>query len=383
MAGSNFVIKNLFSREDKLGGIRQSRRRDKRGVVKSLMMVVGVMLLVSVGLGMAKSKLEEKRSGEKERIREIKYELARAEELVEVDRGRAREILNRIKNQESTPEDGQARIKNQGEKEEIMKEWEKIWRETSGRVVGIAELVFDLRVLRQAEDEWLGDRIEVEKEIILVWDKSEGMIVEIKADGGRGKIRAEREEFKKGLDFSSGYILGREGIWNEEGKLVKERDEDFWQEVIRLEFYAGNLYVLEKERGEIYRYAIREEDLGRRIRWLKKGEEPIFNRAVDMAIDGDIWVFEEKGIRRFRGGREENWEREELDEPFDKLGAGAVGEEIVVVLDSGRERVVVWDKETGRLVKQMIWSELREAQDIAILEEKILVLVKGEVYELR
>jgi hypothetical protein len=209
------------------------------------------------------------------------------------------------------------------------------------------------------------------------------MIVEIKADGGRGEIRTEKEEFKKGLDFSSGYILGREGIWNEEGKLVRERDEDFWQEVIRLEFYAGNLYVLEKERGEIYRYAIREEDLGRRIRWLKKGEEPIFNRAVDMAIDGDIWVFEEKGIRRFRGGREENWEREELDESFDKLGAGAVGEEIVVVLDSGRERVVVWDKETGRLVKQMIWSELREAQDIAILEEKILVLVKGEVYELR
>ena len=378
MAGSSFIIKNLFSQEDRLGGIRRSHRSDKRGVVKSLMMVVAVMLVVSVGLGIIKLKLEEERSGEKERIMEIKYELARAEELVEVDRGRAREILESIEYRVSS-------IERENERRELEQWWEEIWRETSGRVVGVTELVFDLRVI---EDGVFGDRMEIideslTKKGILVWDKSKGVIVEIKADGGGGKIRTEKEEFKKGLDFSSGYVLGREGIWNEEGKLVKERDEDFWQEVTRLEFYAGNLYVLEKDKGEIYRYAIIEEDLGRRIRWLKKGEEPIFNSAVDMAIDGDIWVFEEKGIRRFRTGREENWDREELDESFDKLGAGAVGEEIVVVLDSGRERVVVWDKETGRLVKQIIWSELLEAQDVAILEGKILVLINGEVYELR
>jgi len=376
MAGSSFVIKNLFSQEDKLGGVRRSRRSDKRGVVKSLMMVVGVMLVASVGLGIIKSKLEEERSGEKERIREIRYELARADELVEVDRGRAREILEGIEHQISS-------IKKDSERNEVDLQWEEIWRETSGRVVGVAELVFDLRVLCQSEDERLGDKIEIEKETILVWDRSNGMIIEIKADGGRGGIRTEKEEFKKGLDFSSGYVLGREGIWNEEGKLVKERDEDFWQEVIRLEFYAGNLYVLEKDKGEIYRYAIIDEDLGRRIRWLKKGEEPIFNSAVDMSIDGDIWVFEEKGIRKFRTGREENWDREELDEPFDNLEAGAVGEEIVVALEPEKERVVVWDKETGRLVKQIIWSELLEAQDVAILDGKILVLINGEVYELR
>jgi len=376
MAGSSFVIKNLFSQEDKLGGVRRSRRSDKRGVVKSLMMVVGVMLVASVGLGIIKSKLEEERSGEKERIREIRYELARADELVEVDRGRAREILEGIEHQISS-------IKKDSERNEVDLQWEEIWRETSGRVVGVAELVFDLRVLCQSEDERLGDKIEIEKETILVWDRSNGMIIEIKADGGRGGIRTEKEEFKKGLDFSSGYVLGREGIWNEEGKLVKERDEDFWQEVIRLEFYAGNLYVLEKDKGEIYRYAIIDEDLGRRIRWLKKGEEPIFNSAVDMSIDGDIWVFEEKGIRKFRTGREENWDREELDEPFDNLEAGAVGEEIVVALEPEKERVVVWDKETGRLVKQIIWSELLEAQDVAILDGKILVLISGEVYELR
>jgi len=376
MAGSSFVIKNLFSQEDRLGGIRRSHRSDKKGVVKSLMMVVGIMLMVSVGLGIIKLKLEEERSGEKERIREIRYELARADELVEVDRGRAREILEGIEHQISS-------IKKDSERNEVDLQWEEIWRETSGRVVGVAELVFDLRVLCQSEDERLGDKIEIEKETILVWDRSNGMIIEIKADGGRGGIRTEKEEFKKGLDFSSGYVLGREGIWNEEGKLVKERDEDFWQEVIRLEFYAGNLYVLEKDKGEIYRYAIIDEDLGRRIRWLKKGEEPIFNSAVDMSIDGDIWVFEEKGIRKFRTGREENWDREELDEPFDNLEAGAVGEEIVVALEPEKERVVVWDKETGRLVKQIIWSELLEAQDVAILDGKILVLINGEVYELR
>ncbi len=53
----------------------------------------------------------------------------------------------------------------------------------------------------------------------------------------------------------------------------------------------------------------------------------------------------------------------------------------VVVLDRRADRLVVFDRE-GKYERQMLWDQLGAVSDMVVYENRILLLLGSEVYEL-
>jgi hypothetical protein len=159
-----------------------------------------------------------------------------------------------------------------------------------------------------------------------------------------------------------------------------------WGKIEGVGLFSGNVYLLDAGTSEIWQYPGLERGVGERRRWLAAGYTPDLTKAVDMRIDGDIWVLERDGtVKRFRQGNEENFAMKGLDEPVREGVAVYTGENLdrVYVLDRSMARVVVVTK-TGEYVAQYQWDGWAAAVDIAVDEEEtgLYGLVGSSIYRM-
>jgi hypothetical protein len=148
--------------------------------------------------------------------------------------------------------------------------------------------------------------------------------------------------------------------------------------------FNGNVYLLDKKEGMIWRYPAASGGLGNRGAWLTGGKAVDFSAAVDMAIDGDIWVLTGEGeVIKMRRGSRENFSISGLGEPLSEpvaLYTDASSEKLYI-LDRGNNRVVVIAK-TGAYEKQYTWEGISTVSDLAVDEAggKVYLLSGKSIY---
>lgn len=144
--------------------------------------------------------------------------------------------------------------------------------------------------------------------------------------------------------------------------------------------YAGNLYVLDKNESQIYRYSGSSYT---KQSWLTDGVKSDLFDSKSWIVDGTIWVLKENGeIKRFSGGNpyvfslygvypEVKPENFYTDENTENL----------YVLDRINSRIVVATK-GGEFITQYISDELKNARFIVADEEgkKVFIVNQDKVY---
>lgn len=177
-----------------------------------------------------------------------------------------------------------------------------------------------------------------------------------------------------------------EYFWKkDESKKLIEADE-FWKEPESIELFAGNVYILDKDQGEIWKYPTLGDTFGGRRRWFAVGIAPDLTNVVDMKVVGDIWLLTSTGkLERYSRGAPVNF----LMEGFPSKGEGKrlvdpravwVSESLIYVLESGAERVVVFGDD-GKYKAQFVSSEFARASDLVVLDDRGYVLVDNMVKE--
>jgi hypothetical protein len=186
-----------------------------------------------------------------------------------------------------------------------------------------------------------------------------------------------------------GFVFSNSGVVeislaNKTSSIVVEPDSE-WGEIVDIDAFAGNLYLLGSSQGEIFRYQGAEGGFGERSRWLGEGVFPDLSKATSMSVDGDIWVLTDSEVLRFRRGSQEPFiisglERS-LKEPV-SLYTDA-DSELIYILDRGNQRVVVLDK-NGEYRAQYIWEGIETVTDMVVSEKegKILLLSGSIIYEI-
>jgi hypothetical protein len=183
------------------------------------------------------------------------------------------------------------------------------------------------------------------------------------------------------------FVLAEKGIYvvnllQKSASLKIERDE-VWKSIVGLGAYAGNLYLLDKGAGNIWRYLATEEGFSARKSWFS-GTPPDLSEGVSLAIDGAIWVLKKEGISKFNLGKEENFVLNRMPESFlepAKIFTSAEAENLYV-LDKGRGKIYVITK-SGDFKAAYAWDGFKNAQDLAATEaiKKLFVLSGTKIYE--
>ena len=124
--------------------------------------------------------------------------------------------------------------------------------------------------------------------------------------------------------------------------------------------YFGNFYLLDSQLNQILKYIPTPDGYSQSpIDWLKPETEVDLAGAVDMAIDGYIYVLLADGtILKFTAGQQLPFEQAEIDRPLRSPTAifAAVETEYFYVADAGNERIVQFTKD-GLFMRQFLPKE--------------------------
>ncbi len=244
-------------------------------------------------------------------------------------------------------------------------------------------LFFDLELIKAGAE---GKDLLLADGELIVLDEKQTAVYEIGLADQKSTILFGGEDIQ-GADLitqagDSFYVLTDEGLLKG-GKLPEveiKKDED-WGKIVDIGGFSGNLYLLDSQ-GEIWKYPAIEGGFGEKQKWLQPKAD--FSSAVSLAIDGSLWVLTKDGqILKFLQGQKDSFVLSGLNKSLFEPSVifTDFDSQNLYVLDKGNARIVVFSK-NGEYQAEYHWSELNQAQDLAVVEaeKKIFCLVGSKIY---
>lgn len=267
--------------------------------------------------------------------------------------------------------------------ESLEKKIGETWTSVSGEKNGEITEVVNLELIRAGVN---ANRMSfVDGGKLVVTSSVSGLVMSVDARQKEVKVVAGKGAGLGWLDSASDgkkfFVLGKGSLFvagNETNTLVFDTAVT---DPLSLASFGASVYVLEKGNKEVFKFLVSESGFGERTRWLKEGQV-IAGVPLDMDIDVDIWVLEEKGqLERFRRGVREAFSLRGLqaDMEFEKVSVEKEGNRIAL-LSTKSGTVVFCSKEDGSCSQQVKTEELKGAKDIVFDgENRLLVLFAGTI----
>jgi len=245
------------------------------------------------------------------------------------------------------------------------------------------EVFFDLEILKK---EAKGDSLVLWQDYLVVLDKDKSTLYQVEVENQKSEILAGGQEFEQARFLTSFedqlYMGGLNGIFkiDRQPELIIETDEN--SKMIDLVAFAGNLYLLNKT--GVWKYPAIETGFGNQQEWLKENQG--FNQAIQMVIDGSVWVlFQDGEVSRFTQGSKDAFRLTGLNKPFSGNLSfyTSVDLDNVYVLDQGNQRLVSFSK-SGEFQADYHWEQLSQATDFIVLPDKrVFCLAGSKVYNFK
>lgn len=363
--------------------------RQRRRVALSVAQILLVLLVVSLVLGTWQRRLAAQASGVAETQSRVEFAINQAAELGKFQPARAVELLQA----ESDNIDLQLRsIRSQAAATKLadLKRQLQQALEQSGRVVKLEpEIFLTLNLIRE---QTFGEQLSLWGEQLFVLDPRNGVLLAISAVNRSGEVAGGGEALAGAIRVAGSvrqvYVLTPDQIVEinletHQSALVVEAQGE-WQEAIDIGAFSSSLYVLDRGASDIFKYPAIDDGFGQRRRWLAPGFAPDLSTAVDMDIDGDVWVLHQDGrISKFRHGASAGFRLRPIDQLIEPVAVSVpIDGNRLWILDKGDRRVVAFDRESGEYQGQWVAEAFGEATDIAVNEKlgRIFVLSSEKIY---
>lgn len=359
---------------------REKKEEKKQRMMMTIAITLTFLLLLSIVFGWQKKKKEKELRRFNQFWEEIEYKYEQGKELVEINSLRARELLEETRQLAKERKDDFSPKSWQYQKlatkeEEIERELEKVLREYELTEVPVfLDLGLVKGNLRGIDFDFWQDKMVVLGEdgtVVTIDLKKKSQIKGLVVGGELATLWGEKT-----------FVLGEKIV--EVGNKTEIEKE--WDEAVGFEAFAGNLYLLDKGKSEIFKVPAIESGFGAKRSWFGPEVEPDLSHAVAFAIDGDLWVLKETGeILKFSRGAPQAFGvaglDQELSSPTDIYTDEA--SQKIYILDKSNKRIVVLLK-SGEYDSQYLWEGIEAVSDIVVSEseKKILLLGGKKIFEI-
>lgn len=177
---------------------------------------------------------------------------------------------------------------------------------------------------------------------------------------------------KKGL-----YKIGRDNK-----KILVVNQDDQWGEIIDFWIYNGNLYLLDKEKDEIYKYLVTESGYSAKSSYFKTGQSIDLSEINSMAIDSSIYLAGDNLVFKYTNGIRDDFKVDLPNKESLKIKK--------IFTNKNTNKIYLWDKEKGvvylvnkqgKYEKQINSSFFKKAADLTVFEkEGILILINDKIF---
>lgn len=346
--------------------------------------VIFIILIWSVGLGYARrneTALDKKIQSTKNLISQ---KLNQADESVFLNLpqslaliSEARQELERLKKE----------IGNKRKEKEI-KDLENLITQEENKITKKEEKkyeeFFDLAVDNKQSK---GVRLYLDSNNLSILDKAQGIIYTLsleKKSLDKNKFPEIKNAQKIARYEDNVFFFTSDGFYKitTDGKLNKiiEKDKD-WKTIIDVWIYNGNIYVLDKDKDQIYKYLVAENGYSDKTLYFKGGTSGLKD-AHSLAIDSSIYVGFPDHIFKFTAGTQD-----EFKTSFPESNIQIT--KIFTTKDV--EKVYAWDKTSGSLYvlskngtyeRELYSSILKQIDDFIIYNKNAYLLSGKKIYML-
>ncbi|MCM8788021.1 MAG: hypothetical protein NC935_08250, partial [Candidatus Omnitrophica bacterium] len=312
----------------------------------------------------------------------INQKLTTAEEVAFLNIDRALILIKESKDEiEKLKQETKNKTKEIKELEEMV---EKIENKILKKDLKTYNEFFDLTV---DDKNAKGDRFYLVDSNLLISNKEKGVIYNLSLE----KKSLEKNQFSeiKSADLVAGFFdeiffyKKDKGIYkiDNEKKLKRIIEKDSrWGKIIDMTLYNGNIYLLDKDKDEIWKYLKGEDVYSSISSYFRLGEAVDLGSINSMAIDGSIYLAGESLIFKYTSGKKEEF-KINLPEKrlyFDKVFTTKDLEKIYL-WDKSKGKVYVISK-TGEYIEQINSEILSKGSDLVVYKDKIYVLKDSKIY---
>jgi hypothetical protein len=184
------------------------------------------------------------------------------------------------------------------------------------------------------------------------------------------------------LALDDGHNL-QELVPGAEARAVPLRGGADWGSLQAARGFGGNLYVLDPRANQVWRYVPTDNGFDSE----RRGALPSLDLrdAVDLLVDGDVYVLLRTGrVLKVVSGRSVPFSLDGLDRPMTNATALAGGgaNRHLYVADPGNRRIAVFDKASGRFVRQLTLDDLPPVHSLWVDEAagRLLLVTDSQVY---
>ena len=383
IVGAKMSWKEFMGKWKSAGRLREDGSGQKR---RKLFLLIGAVFLVvlgvSVGLGLIKTRKDRAETSFRSVYEPLEKKRTEAEVLFNLNPVGARELLRSIKDEVAAKKSQFAKTPYEGRMNDLEKAVEGSWAKVSGEQKSSLDLFFNLGLIRS---QMKGDRMTFNGKEALVLDSTSGIVAKIGFPDKKQEVVLGKGEGQNWLDVAgagnNSVLLTKTGLTAMlDGKKSDLIFDAAVTDPVAVDVFPGAAYVLDRGSSEIWRYGLSGGAINDRRRWFQAGVEADFRSATDMVIDVDIWVGLTNGkILRFRRGQPEKFNLTDVPEGFSIKRLAITGDaKAIAVLDSDKSRIVLFNKETGAYVKQILAPELTGATDIVWVSDHELMILSGD-----
>ncbi len=155
------------------------------------------------------------------------------------------------------------------------------------------------------------------------------------------------------------------------------------QDITAAAGYNNKLYLLDKQKNQIYRFNERGAGFAAAAEWMKETAD--FSNAAGISIDGRIYVLLSDGrLLKYLRGKKENFTLDAVEPAIEQAAKVFVSKELeyIYILEPSKQRLVIFNK-NGDFLMQYQSGQFTDLKDFAVDEQakKIYFLNGSSVYE--
>lgn len=184
--------------------------------------------------------------------------------------------------------------------------------------------------------------------------------------------------------YSSDKGILRFDSTNSKLSVVAKKDSD-WGEIKDIYGFAGNIYVLDSGKGQIWKYLPTADGYSDKRPYLNSGVKADFSGVLKMQIESSIYVLKSGGeVLRFTRGDKDNFSLGGLDKGAKDPKSLFISSDTdnLYLLDSGNSRLLILTK-TGAYKGQITGSRFATATDLVVDEKnkKVYLLDGSKIFQ--
>lgn len=345
--------------------------------------ILGLVLFWSVGLGYKRRTQEVAREEIKLAKELISQKLDQAEQVAFLNMSSALGLIADSKTEAN-------KLKQElGVKSYELSGLEKMITDTENKILKKEEKkyteIFDLTV---DDKNAKGDKLYLFDGRLLVSDKNKGVLYELsleKKSLDKNQFSAVKRSSLIALFEDKKYFyVEEEGIYQVvDGKANKviEIDKE-WGEIIDMVVYNGNIYLLDRDKDEVWKYLSAEGGFGGKTSYFQSGQSIDLSQVNSLTIDGSVYLAGDSVMVKYTSGLRDGFK---VDLPDDNVN--------MTKIFTGRdlEKVYLWDKDKGTVYiigkngnyqEQVNSKILPIGADVVIYKDFIYVLQGSKIYKI-